>query len=356
MNTTDPAAPATSGPSPLVLPQLPSLANTYGAIFIGNCVALMLYGLTTYQTYRYFRLYPKDSIFLKGLVAVIFLSETVHAILPIHMCYYHLIKNYFNPQTLADDTWSLRLTAPMQMISILVVQGFYTRRVYLVGSRYRIIVAATVVLLLAETGFMTKLSMEAYQGHQEQDFTGFTWIVSAAFGLAVAVDSILAGTLIAYLLGGRTGNRRTDDMIQTLIVYTINTGLVTSVAGLFTFVFALIMPRNMIYIAVGLVATKLYACSVLALLNSRRYLSSSLVDTLNTQSMQFNNDTGCVHCSAIQRRTAPEPVAVSLPDHGDADTSGNGSQSQVEEMRFRGGDLESAAGLEAEKKMTVDSV
>ncbi|EJF56507.1 hypothetical protein DICSQDRAFT_163857 [Dichomitus squalens LYAD-421 SS1] len=313
MNTTDPAAPATSGPSPLVLPQLPSLANTYGAIFIGNCVALMLYGLTTYQTYRYFRLYPKDSIFLKGLVAVIF--------------YYHLIKNYFNPQTLADDTWSLRLTAPMQ-----------------------------VVLLLAETGFMTKLSMEAYQGHQEQDFTGFTWIVSAAFGLAVAVDSILAGTLIAYLLGGRTGNRRTDDMIQTLIVYTINTGLVTSVAGLFTFVFALIMPRNMIYIAVGLVATKLYACSVLALLNSRRYLSSSLVDTLNTQSMQFNNDTGCVHCSAIQRRTAPEPVAVSLPDHGDADTSGNGSQSQVEEMRFRGGDLESAAGLEAEKKMTVDSV
>ena len=69
------------------------------------------------------------------------------------------------------------------------------------------------------------------------------WIVSCVYGLSVAIDSLMTGTLIAYLLRSRTGFtayalglsldaaleidndfHRTDSLVQTLIVYTINTG------------------------------------------------------------------------------------------------------------------------------------
>lgn len=73
--------------------QVPSLADSYGALFIGTCVSLVLvvhpliitvffltsdiflhknslYGLIIHQTYRYFRLYPGDPFHLKVLVCL----------------------------------------------------------------------------------------------------------------------------------------------------------------------------------------------------------------------------------------------------------------------------------------------
>ena len=74
-------------------------------------------------------------------------------------------------------------------------------------------------------------------------YSSIQWIVSCVYGLSVAIDSLMTGTLIAYLLRSRTGFtayvlglsldaaleidndfHRTDSLVQTLIVYTINTG------------------------------------------------------------------------------------------------------------------------------------
>ena len=43
-------------------------------------------------------------------------------------------------------------------------------------------------------------------------------------------------------------------------------------------------------------------------------------------------------------------VAVSLPVSGNSDTNGNGSEYQVQEMRFRGGDQENGAVSDTKKR------
>ncbi|KAI1786763.1 hypothetical protein LXA43DRAFT_754429 [Ganoderma leucocontextum] len=336
---TKPASMATNPTSPFIQAssiQIPSLADTYGAFFIGSCVSLVLYGLTVHQTYRYFRLYPGDPMYLKALVVTVFLAETLNAILPVHLCYYHLVANYFNPLALLDDTLSLRLLAPTSTVTILACQSFYLRRVFLVDRRYQVIVAGTVALLVIEAGFAIALSVQAFKGRQMQDFAHLTWIVSVFYGVDMVIDTILAGTLIVYLLRNRTGTERNDSMIQTLIVYTINTGLVTSIVAMLSFIFGLIMPGNLVYFAMGIVVTKSYANSVLALLNTRRYLSNEAIDAFDGQSIMFNNAV-CTHCSTIQRGTAPE-VAVSLPTSGDSGIMGESHTDLQEcEMRFRVG-------------------
>ena len=69
-----------------LLPQVPHLDNTFGAVLIGTFIGLMcvssaspgdpplvlmyhsLYGITLHQSYRYFRMYPADLPILKFLV------------------------------------------------------------------------------------------------------------------------------------------------------------------------------------------------------------------------------------------------------------------------------------------------
>ncbi|KAI0326505.1 hypothetical protein GY45DRAFT_1373910 [Cubamyces sp. BRFM 1775] len=254
VNAADPGAAA---PSP---PQVPSLNSTYGALVLGTCFGLMLYGLTVHQTYRYGRLYPRDVKWLKGLVVGILTLETLHTTLCIIAVYYHLVLNFFNPA------------------SLLVGHCFYVFRVYQVGSHfvYKSLVSAAIVCMVCSFGFMIAATVEGFR-LSLNDFQHVSWLVSAIFGCAVLADICLTGTLVVVLLRARTGFRRTDSLIEVLIIYSINTGLLTSIFGLLCFIFAIILPGNLIYIGISVVGVKLYANSVLAVLNSRRSLSDRMV-------------------------------------------------------------------------------
>ncbi|KAI0667827.1 hypothetical protein C8Q78DRAFT_1081711 [Trametes maxima] len=336
---------------------MPSLNGTYGAIFIGMCISIALYGFNFHQIYRYYRLYPKDSISLKSLVFVILIVEAVNSVMPIHLCYDQLVTHYFDPLSLTEDRWysyldvtthnDEKLTgtyfvkvieAPLGAITIIVCQGFYIRRVYLIGPQwqYRVLVALAVVLLITEIGFMVLMTTKAFQGHYIYDFKKLTWTVSVTFGLAVSIDTIVTGTLITVLLRSRTGFKKTDSLIQSLVVYTFNSGLVTSISSTLAFIFALVEPDGFAYVTLGaIVAPKLYGTSVLAVyvpriyrlaqtlttptrspssLNARKFLADRAMDGFTTDSLHFNNgNLAPGDTSGVLGQRSTRPVTISLP-------------------------------------------
>ncbi|OJT13897.1 hypothetical protein TRAPUB_9566 [Trametes pubescens] len=151
-NTT--AMSATSADPLPVLLAVPALDNTFGAVLIGTCIGLIFYGLTAHQTYRYFRLYPNDVSILKVLVTVLMSLETFHTTLCVHMCYYYLTTNYFNPVSLLSGVWSLRLIPVVTGTVIFVCHSFYACRVYLFGGLYRPLVPAVILLMFGELSFV----------------------------------------------------------------------------------------------------------------------------------------------------------------------------------------------------------
>ncbi|KAI0648832.1 hypothetical protein C8Q79DRAFT_1007414 [Trametes meyenii] len=319
LNATNP----TTASPPMAFPPFPvvamaSLSSTYGAIFIGMCISIALYGFNFHQIYRYYRLYPKDSVSLKSLVFVILIVEAVNSVMPIHLCYDQLVTHYFDPLSLTEDRWSLRLLAPLGAITIIVCQGFYIRRVYLIGPQwqYRVLVALAVVLLITEIGFMVLMTTKAFQGHYIYDFKKLTWTVSVTFGLAVSIDTIVTGTLITVLLRSRTGFKKTDSLIQSLVVYTFNSGLVTSISSTLAFIFALVEPDGFAYVTLGaIVAPKLYGTSVLAVLNARKFLADRAMDGFTTDSLHFNNGGNLApgDTSGMLGQRSTRPVTISLP-------------------------------------------
>ncbi|OSC98537.1 hypothetical protein PYCCODRAFT_1447422 [Trametes coccinea BRFM310] len=272
----------TAGLASLSLPtQIPSLSDTYGALFIGMCLSILLYGVTVHQVYRYFRLYPKDRIAMK--------ATTLHTIMPIHICYYHLVTNYFNPGALLTDTC---VCSVKQVVAMTLCQGFYVRRVYIFGPELRSLVALAIVLLLAEFA----LTVQAFEGHQ--------WLVAVIYGLAVAIDAIVTGVLIVVLLKSQVASiscilalmnfysSSTDSLIQTL---------------------ALTKSGNMVYVAMGAVATKLYANSVLAVLNSRRSLAERAMNGFTANTLQLEGNLQPATSTVIFGRNNSQRVTVSLP-------------------------------------------
>ncbi|KAI0682313.1 hypothetical protein C8T65DRAFT_750653 [Cerioporus squamosus] len=128
---------------PLIL-QIPALDNTFGAVLLGTFLSLMLYGMTLHQSYRYYRLYPNDKAWLRGVVSLTIVLETIHMVLACHVCYYYLVTNYFKPTALLFGSWSIKLLLICSGCIIIVAQSFFARRVFLVGPQYRLLVLAAV--------------------------------------------------------------------------------------------------------------------------------------------------------------------------------------------------------------------
>ncbi|KAI0656129.1 hypothetical protein C8Q70DRAFT_393158 [Cubamyces menziesii] len=239
-------------------PNLPALGNTYGAFLLGTCFGLMLYGLTIYQTYRYSRLYPKDRLWIKCLIAGIALLETVHTILCIAAVYQQLVTHYFEPATLvAGNHRALSALVPVAGFTIILCQCFYVHRVYQLGSHYgyKVLVFIAIACMICEVAFLVATTVEVFRLDLAR-FPHLSWLVSATFGSAALAEVFLTGMLIVTLLRSRTGFKRTDSTIEVLVIYSVNTGFLVGVFDLLSFVFALILPGNLIYVSVGSVGVK----------------------------------------------------------------------------------------------------
>jgi len=105
-----------------------------------------------------------------------------------------------------------------------------------------------------------------------QSFTGFhdyTPIVVMWSVSDMVLDGIIAGLLWYYLQKSRSGHKGSDNIIDTLIVFTVQTGAITfsaSTAHLITF---LASPSTAVHFAFHFVLAKLYTNSLYASLNTR---------------------------------------------------------------------------------------
>jgi len=94
---------------------------------------------------------------------------------------------------------------------------------------------------------------------------------SAPFaGFSVLSDILIAGSLCALLYKNRTGQKKSNTIIATLIVYAINRCVLTSVLGLVEAVVFPLFPNSLLSFAIDFIIGKLYANSLLAALNSRQ--------------------------------------------------------------------------------------
>ncbi|KDQ50502.1 hypothetical protein JAAARDRAFT_199904 [Jaapia argillacea MUCL 33604] len=276
------------------------LNSTLGADFVGFAVSSVVYGILTAQVYTYLKKYPLDKTGYKLLVASLWVLETVDQAFIGHQFYFYCITNYGNPLVLIDrpGIWSLVAQVEVGALAGSIVKACFAMRVYRFSNQ-NIYVSGLIILMiltqLGEMSFFMLLSRvtEPYDlkaPRQPIRFSGSHGLKSLAdlvtvkglgsssLALGVATDAVTAFALCYFLQGLRTGYAGSDSLVNSLTLYAVNTGILTSAFSLATLILYNIMPANFIFMAFYFVVSKLYAISFLATLNTRRIVRGQGTD------------------------------------------------------------------------------
>ncbi|KAI0072679.1 hypothetical protein K474DRAFT_1711364 [Panus rudis PR-1116 ss-1] len=223
-----------------------SIAEFYGGALSIICLSFVLYGITVVQGLTYARNSGTDPLFLKCLVAATFFLETVHACICILLIYEMTIEGFENPAHLQKIYKPCAVNMLLENVIVLIVQGFYIRRVWL--------------------------------------------SINGGDIASALLDFVIAFAMIYYLRRQTTGlNTHTNNIINWILAYTVNTGAVTSSAAIAVIISYAAMSQSLFFGGLLMMNSRLYANALLGSLNARAMLQARIVasGTINPEVAQL---------------------------------------------------------------------
>ncbi|KAJ6599978.1 hypothetical protein DFH09DRAFT_1271517 [Mycena vulgaris] len=221
-------------------------AGSLGPAEIGVVLATFLYGIETLQTFNYYRECPKDSRRLKTLVAVIWLLELAHMICVWHAIYSMTITFYGRPEHILDPPLSLVFTIIIHGAIIFIVQTFFAFRVRALSKRWSITILGCILnclRLLVNVGLFVELWKRQDRSEWVVLGTDLRWIMITGFSIGPSVDILIATSLCYYLWHYKNSEfKQTNRMVDTLIIWTVETTAITSLSGALQLI--LFLTRN----------------------------------------------------------------------------------------------------------------
>ncbi|KAJ7083072.1 hypothetical protein B0H15DRAFT_889337 [Mycena belliarum] len=256
---------------------LSELDLSLGALEIGILLSSVLWGVTTIQVYIYVTTSNKDPLWTKAIVYLVWSLESFHTIF-IWIYLYRLTVTFYGIPTVLEKThWTLDTSSFFDGIIGTMVQMFFAYRIRAFSKSWSItLISWTGALLnLACTMGVTILS-ESLSLPVTVFTARFGWIIEASLTLSLIVDIINTTMFSYHLFRQRTGFKGTDVVLEKLVSWTMETGLVTMIAAAVELIFFKVTSSTALWIAVSFFSAKLYSNSLLAILNSRSLIARSL--------------------------------------------------------------------------------
>lgn len=244
--------------------------DTLGALFIAVIIAMALWGVATLQMYWYYDNYTKDPLWIKLFVLLVWSLDTVHQALITHSAYVYLVTNYTNPAILETVIITLEVMVLISALVSLFVQGFLLYRVYTLSKKNVLLVGVLSAMSWAQFIAFVYFFYRGVNLGSWALIPTINWLTKTANSLSTITDISISGTLIYLLHSSRTGYKRSDSMINRLIIFTVNTGAITSLCALCVIICVSVSPTTLIYVAFYVCTSRLYTNTLLATLNARR--------------------------------------------------------------------------------------
>uniref|UniRef100_A0A0W0FKW1 DUF6534 domain-containing protein n=2 Tax=Moniliophthora roreri TaxID=221103 RepID=A0A0W0FKW1_MONRR len=298
--------------------------NTMGAAFIGVICAACLYGVSCVQTWFYFNRYSYDVWYIKLLVKcfvslerrkysrsglqvlVVWILDSIHQGLISHTVYFYVVTNYTNAAIQADLVWSVLKFSSMWDLSqfsdhtnllLMTVTGTDwtsgskfpnlagleaeqrersvdrdhwsagTGRVCVFRRLHHQIVGHLCMRLVSPGLNVNTTRMKLVTWEDLTQLRGLSMTVNV---LGAVSDVFIATGLFFFLHRSRTGFKKSDTMISKLIMFSVSTGLLTSICAIASLLSILVWGDTLIYVAFYFSLGRLYSNSLLATLNARQ--------------------------------------------------------------------------------------
>ncbi|KAF8892815.1 hypothetical protein CPB84DRAFT_1783611 [Gymnopilus junonius] len=261
--------------------------STLGALLIGIFVSCCLFGVSTVQTYTYYTRFPEDGAWLKFMVMAVWFCELAHYICMSQTVYNLAVTNFGNPSALLTLGLSIDVAVFFSAVITTVAQLFFVERLRLL-SKSRWIAMACWVLSLARLSLLMAMFAKMVQMSVKQ--TNAAQILKAIKPLFATV--LIGGSTLDFFIALYLGYYMkiskpkvyfwsTSVMIDTVAMWSIETGLLTGITELVFLITFFALPDTWIWEAVFCSFARVFSNTLLASLNGRRCFRSSNKSYIN---------------------------------------------------------------------------
>ncbi|KAH9164268.1 hypothetical protein EDB89DRAFT_439831 [Lactarius sanguifluus] len=235
-----------------------------------------IYGVTWSQVYSYYNSHcSRDRWPLKSFVAFLMLVDTANLVFIIYPSYHIVITDFGVNEFVGFIPWSQVAIGVSTVVLDVSVQHFYAYRIYCLGWRSPYLPAAISIISLAEFGIGIAYCTEILKHTPESAQNSQRFFV-ATLSIKVLCDVLITVGMVYTLLSNRTRVRRTNNVLNLLVIYTVNCGtlhLVFAISGVILFAKS---PYTLKYTPSLFIMFRLSVCAFMSILNSRDNLRGTL--------------------------------------------------------------------------------
>ncbi|KAJ7289794.1 hypothetical protein C8J57DRAFT_434611 [Mycena rebaudengoi] len=271
---------------PALRPEDPLFGLIYyvvGGRLIGACLVLLFEGILICQINNYFTWYPKDTVHLKIMVAVLFILTALKTIQTFAIAWIQCIVYMRDPAgTIAlNRAWYQVLNIPLSAVIATYVQAYYCYRLWGLSRKWWVVAPPLTLMLLS---IIAAIITAAVLGKTGASTDWFAIHVSSAF----ATDILITLKSTYFLLKARqTALARTRQLIHDSIKLCFQTALPATTATLIELVCSRggksLKPRatNSVIIVLLAALPVIYVNCLLYVLNTRWELRGEDSDGFN---------------------------------------------------------------------------
>jgi hypothetical protein len=205
---------------------------------------------------------------MKMVVLALWTLETIHICLIMAWFYDISVDNFGNKDAFEDLTWTYCVGILFHGLVGTVVQWFFSWRVWKVSGRWYLAVPpAFISIFRCSLAFFIGIEFGRLGEIGFRDKYMWTFVLAQA--LNTVTDVWNATALVLYLRSRRSTYKSTNDMINRMMIFSLETGMVTAGLALALCVTWSAMPHNEVWNGILFVYTRMNANAVLAALNVR---------------------------------------------------------------------------------------
>ncbi|KAF8144066.1 hypothetical protein K438DRAFT_2029318 [Mycena galopus ATCC 62051] len=257
--------------APVVIPGL-NIPLLTGPLVLGYMWSYFLYGVLIVQVYMYCEAFPRDGLGIKALVWSMFVLETGFSILITIAAWNAFGPGWGDPDTLGELDWTWVVMLALNAILAAMAQGFYSWRIWILTNRrlWLPILVGGVILTQVTAALYSGMVITIRGRTVPQLFALWPEITVWLSGSA-ACDLLITASLVYILTRHKRISRyqHTTGLINRIIRFNVETGLVTSVAALVEGTLWLTCREWNIHYIFFFILGRLYSNMLMATLNCR---------------------------------------------------------------------------------------
>jgi len=244
-----------------------TFANTIGVIFICFTISVFIFGLLSFQVHHYYIKHTTARLAVKTLVALVWLFDCGQSIFQVHGLFDVLITNFGNIFSAMNPIWTINTSLVWGAFVYALVQSFFAYRIKVLSRSYIIPTVCWSVIVvrfvLTVWGAITSVTMSMFDFETKRIYLAHGGNITG-----VIVDNLLTGSLVYFLYKrSRGAMESTQNVAYGWIIFSIETGIITSLIGIILTITCWTMPYNGIWVGILFFHSKIYAVSLMLSLN-----------------------------------------------------------------------------------------